>query len=117
VEAHGPREDSIETTHPVHPVPSVAPLPDMYLSLKQLAAYSGLSPRTLRYQINAVTDPLPAVRPGGANGKLLVRRSVYDLWAARRAYVPDLTRLVEAALSPAVIPGRRGGPRKRPAPA
>jgi hypothetical protein len=92
----------------------VAPLTalaDGYLDLRRLAAYSGLSTRTLRAQINAQTDPLPAVRPGGPNGKLMVKRSVYDLWAARRRHVPDLTRMIDAALDSAVVPGQRGGPR------
>ena len=53
---------------------------DRYLSLRALAAYSGLSVRTLRsYLIHAV-DPLPHYRVGG---KILVRRSEFDAWARR----------------------------------
>lgn len=50
---------------------------DAYLSLKALAAYSGLSVRTLRGFIASSQQPLPHYRPGG---KILVRRSEFDRW-------------------------------------
>ncbi len=88
---------------PVHPVASVAVRVDLdpYLSLEALASgtrerrdpftrqvtaeyvqgYSGLSRRTLQTLVNDDTDPLPSYRVGG---KLLVRRSEFDAWMARR---------------------------------
>ena len=55
---------------------------DPYLPLKALAAYSGLSVRTLRSFIER--DPssaLPCYRITA--GKLLIRRSEYDAWVAQ----------------------------------
>lgn len=70
---------------------------DPFLSLKALAAYSGLSVRTLRTLLTAPTHPLPHYRIGG---KLLVRRSEYDAWAARYRQVgrPDVARVVADVL-------------------
>jgi hypothetical protein len=53
---------------------------DPYMSLKGLAAYSGLSVRTLRAYLELPPHAaLPCYRlPGG--GKLLVRRSAFDAW-------------------------------------
>ena len=48
-----------------------------YVSLKALAAYSGLSVRTLRDYLRDRTRPLPHYRIGG---KILVRRSEFDAW-------------------------------------
>jgi hypothetical protein len=53
-------------------------LADAYLSLKALAAYSGLSVRTLRGHLRHFAHPLPCYRIGG---KVLVRQSEYDAWA------------------------------------
>ena len=54
---------------------------DQYLSLKALAAYSGLSVSRLRALIDGPPgDALPCYRIGG--GKLLVRRSEFDAWIA-----------------------------------
>jgi hypothetical protein len=56
-----------------------APL-DPYLSLRALGQYSGLSVRKLRDLINRdAPDALPAYR---IDGRVLVRRSDYDTWAA-----------------------------------
>ena len=49
---------------------------DPYLSLRALAGYSGLSTRTLRTYINRL-DGFPHYRIGG---KIVVRRSSFDLW-------------------------------------
>jgi excisionase family DNA binding protein len=57
-------------------VTSVA-APDAYLPLKALAAYSGLSVRTLRSYLVHRSRPLPHYRVGG---KILVRRSDFDGW-------------------------------------
>jgi excisionase family DNA binding protein len=51
---------------------------DPFLSLRALAAYSGLSVRTLRgYLELAPHEALPCYRVGG---KILVRRSAFDAW-------------------------------------
>jgi predicted DNA-binding transcriptional regulator AlpA len=53
---------------------------DRYLPLKALAAYSGLSVRTLRARLVNRTYPLPHFRIGG---KIVVRQRDYDDWASR----------------------------------
>jgi hypothetical protein len=53
---------------------------DAYLSLKALADYSGLSIRRLRDYLIDRSTPLPSYRIGG---KILVRRSDFDTWAAQ----------------------------------
>jgi excisionase family DNA binding protein len=73
---------------------------DRYLPLRSLAAYSGLSIRTLRAHLVHPTTPLPHYRVGG---KILIRRSDFDRWmdqfrVARtpvnlNALVDDLTTL------------------------
>ena len=50
-----------------------------FLSLKALASYSGLSVRKLREYLVEPGHPLPSYRVGG---KILVRRSEFDLWIA-----------------------------------
>lgn len=50
-----------------------------YLSLKELATYSGLCVRTLRARLNDPLRPLPHYRIGG---RVLVRASDFDTWAA-----------------------------------
>lgn len=60
---------------------------DAYLPVKALAAYSGLSVRTLRSYLSHAGYPLPCYRVGG---KVLVRRSDYDSWVARfRSVAPS----------------------------
>ncbi len=54
---------------------------DPWLSLRALAAYSNLSRRTLQDLVNDLQDPIPSYRVGG---KLLIRRSEFDAWMARR---------------------------------
>ena len=54
---------------------------DPFLSLKGLAGYSSLSRRTLQDLVNDPRDPLPSYRVGG---KLLIRKSEFDVWIARR---------------------------------
>ena len=54
---------------------------DQYLSLRALAAYSGLSIRKLRDYLDlAPADALPCYRVGG---KILVKRSEFDAWMAQ----------------------------------
>ena len=50
-------------------------------ALTFVTGYAGLSRRTLQDLINDTYDPLPSYRVGG---KLLVRRSEFDRWMARR---------------------------------
>ena len=71
---------------------------DRYLSLKDLADYSGLSVRTLRGHLSHSVTPLPAYQIAG---KILVRRSEFDAWMARfrrtrevAAEAPDVTAIV-----------------------
>ncbi len=65
---------------------------DPYLSLKALSAHSGMSIRTLRQYLKDPVHPLPCFRPGG---KILIRRSEFDLWMARyRRDGSDLDTLV-----------------------
>lgn len=54
---------------------------DPFLSMNGLAAYSSLSRRTLQNLLGDPLDPLPSYRVGG---KLLVRRSEFDVWMSRR---------------------------------
>ena len=53
---------------------------DAYFSLKTLASYSGLSVRRLRGYLTDRKWPLPFFRIGG---KILVRKSDFDGWAAQ----------------------------------
>jgi helix-turn-helix protein len=70
---------------------------DPFLSLKALAAYSGLGVRTLRTYLTDITHPLPCYRVGG---KILVRRSEFDTWIAchRQVGCGDVDRLVAGVL-------------------
>ena len=65
-----------------------------YLSLRTLSAYSGLSVRTLRSYLSDPRWPLSHYRIGG---KVLVRRSDYDVWASafRVADAQGLGRVVD----------------------
>jgi hypothetical protein len=70
---------------------------DPFLSLRALAAYSGLGARKLRDYLTDPMHPLPCYRVGG---KILVRRSEFDAWIARYRQLgrPDVDRLVADAL-------------------
>jgi len=70
---------------------------DPFLPLRALAPYSGLSVRTLRAHLEDLDHPLPCYRIGG---KILVRRSEFDTWAARYRQVghPDVDRIVSHVL-------------------
>ena len=71
---------------------------DPFLSLRSLAAYSGLSVRKLRDYLDDPTRPLPAYQVGG---KLLVRRSDFDAWIAvyRRLGRTDIDAIVTDILA------------------
>ena len=67
---------------------------DAYLPLKALAAYSGLSVRTLRsYQVHR-GRPMPYYRVGG---RVLVRRSEFDAWM--RAFRVEQSTSVDAIVA------------------
>jgi len=71
-----------------------APDLDPYLSIRALAAYSGLSIRKLRSLLTDRVHPLPHHRIGR---KILVRRSDFDGWIAvyRRRGAVDVDRIVD----------------------
>ena len=77
-EAHGGRARLMNMGPPI--TVEVATRDDRYLSIRQLAAYGGLSVRTLRTYLTHPVHPLPCYRVGG---KVLVRRSEYDSWMSR----------------------------------
>ena len=56
------------------------PFDDQYFPLTGLSAYAGLSVRTLRGYLHDPAGPLPYYRVGG---RILVRRSDYDVWVRR----------------------------------
>lgn len=58
---------------------------DGYLPLTVLSRYSGLSVRKLRDYLHDRMRPLPSYRIGG---KVLVRRSEFDTWAAQFRVAP-----------------------------
>lgn len=69
---------------------------DGYLSLRALAAYSGLSVRTLRYRIADASHPLPHYRIGD---RIVVRQSEYDAWVQQfRRSSESTARDVDALL-------------------
>jgi hypothetical protein len=69
-----------------------------YLSLRQLAQYSGLCIRTLRAKLVQPVRPLPHYKVGG---KILVRRDEFDSWMGAHRATADETqidRLVDEVL-------------------
>jgi hypothetical protein len=70
-----------------------------WLSLKKITCYANISERTLRAWIHSPLDPLPAVRVAG---KILVRRSEFDVWLTSHRVKPletvDLDGIVRDAL-------------------
>jgi hypothetical protein len=94
-----------------------AALDDRYFDLPGLAAYSGLSVRTLRRHMADPTHPLPThhVRTAGKDrGKVLVRKAAFDAWVAAfpPAEAPTATPKAEQSLDErvarAVAQSRRG---------
>lgn len=53
------------------------PAADGYVSLKELASYSGMSERTLRTYLTYAAHPLPHYHIGR---RVLVKRSEFDAW-------------------------------------
>ena len=72
---------------------------DPYFTLRGLAQYSGIAPRTLRVYVHDPTHPLPAYQLGG---RLLFRVSEFDRWieAHRRRPRVDVDRIVADVLGP-----------------
>ena len=68
---------SRDLPHVSEPAPTID---DRYFPLTRLSTYAGLSVRTLRNYVADPVRPLPHFRIGG---KLLVRRSDFDAWAAQ----------------------------------
>lgn len=64
---------------------------DGYLSLRDLATYSGLSVSTLRDYVNHLRPPLPHYRIGA---RIMVRRSEFDQWV--RQFREDGSTALEA---------------------
>jgi len=54
---------------------------DPWLSLRALGSYCSMCRRTLQALINDPRDPIPSYRVGG---RVLVRRSEFDVWMTRR---------------------------------
>ena len=71
---------------------------DLYLSLRALSVYSGLSIRSLRSVLEDPARPLPHYRFNG--GKILVRQSDYDRWASqfRKIGRTDVDKIVSEVL-------------------
>lgn len=76
-------------------------LEDRYLDLDALSNYSGLSVRRLRGFLRDPLHPLPHFKPGGPDGKVLVRKSEFDQWIERhrQRQAKDLDRVVEVVLA------------------
>ncbi len=119
----------------MHSVASVAVRVDLgpYLTPKALAEYSGLSTRLLSDLLNDPLDLIPSYRIGGQTvrrkrrvkrkdgtvyvleeeieiGKVLVRRSEFDAWMARRRNRKPLAAAqLAAADAKALLAARRRG--------
>jgi len=75
-----------------------------WLDLAALTRYVAVSERTLRNWLHRAINPLPAVR---VQGKILVRRSVFDCWLELHPLVPADSLDVEATANE-IIAGLRG---------
>ena len=79
-ESAGPARSAARGDRPTADGTHVVRIDDAYLPLTRLAGYAGLSVRTLRGYLTHSAHPLPCYRIGG---KVLVRRSEFDCWAAQ----------------------------------
>jgi Helix-turn-helix domain len=69
---------------------------DPFLPLRALSAYSGISVRKLREYLDDPAHPLPSYRVGG---KILVRRSEFDVWITQyRRTRTDVAQVVDDVL-------------------
>jgi hypothetical protein len=67
-----------------------------WLSLHELTEYASVSVRTLRQWLNRTTDALPGVR---VDGKILVRRTLFDAWLESHRIKPDAEVDLEGIVS------------------
>ena len=67
-----------------------------WFSLRQLTEYAAVSERTLREWLHRETDPLPGVR---VDGKILIRRSLFDTWLERHRIQPRSSVDVDAIVN------------------
>ncbi len=97
-------------TVPTYPVGSIAVRVDLdpYLGMAALAAYLGLSRRTIQNLVADPGDPLPTYRVGA---KLLSRRSEVDVWMGRRRNRKPLATAQLAAADARAL--RAARPRKQ----
>src|SRR5262245_31469711 len=78
----GPNSDVLDVARRpgAHPAPArLLGIEDRYMTVRVLAAYSGMSVRTLRSHLSRTSRPLPHYRVGG---KVLVKQSEFDEWMA-----------------------------------
>ncbi|HTV56262.1 MAG TPA: helix-turn-helix domain-containing protein [Terriglobia bacterium] len=76
-----------------------------WLGLRQLTEYADISERTIRSWIYSPTDPLPAAK---VCGKVLVRKSDFDLYLERHRVRP-LNAIDLDAIVSGVLKGVTGG--------
>lgn len=67
-----------------------------WMSLRELTAYAAVSERTLREWMHRECNPLPAVQ---VEGKILVRRSVFNAWLERHSIRAKQTLDVDAIVN------------------
>lgn len=79
----------------------VMDLQDRYLDLAALSEYSALSVKQLRRFLRDPVRPLPCFRPGGDQGKILVRRGEFDAWmeSHRSRENVDVGRIVDEVMA------------------
>ena len=80
------------------------PIDDRYRDLDGLAAYSGMSTRTLRRHIADPDHPLPNhyVRPAGkGRGRIMVSKRAFDRWVEAFPPVGQVERKPPTALAAA----------------
>ena len=81
----------------VQPLAAAAPsFDDAYLSLRELAKYSGMSVRQLQRFIVDRLHPLPHYR---FRSKVSVRRSEFDAWAREHCRIAPVARSVDEQIA------------------
>ncbi|MFH1885423.1 MAG: helix-turn-helix domain-containing protein [Pseudomonadota bacterium] len=79
-------------------------LNDSYLTKAELSELTGISIRTVHEWLHAPSDPLPHYKIGR---RILVRRSEFDAWAAKRRVSGDESPRVDAIVNE-VLSGMSG---------
>jgi hypothetical protein len=77
-----------------------------YTDKRGLAAYTGLSKRTIEYLLKHPTHPLPAYRPCG---KLIFSLREVDAWMQQFRAGTDLDRIVNETLAELTTPCTKPG--------